>query len=94
MGVARDQVRQPPVDQGPGAACGPLPEAPVDRRSRQLHQRPTRDQRIQQPRPLLNVGIPFRVGEDDAEALQPQLEEPLGDVERPAPVRRLDEQPP
>src|SRR3954452_19677995 len=33
------------------------------------------------------------MGEDDAEALPPEPGEPLGDVERPAPVRRLDEQP-
>ena len=42
--------------------------------------------------PLLHVGVALRMGEDDAEPADAQPKQTFGEVERPADVRRLDEE--
>jgi hypothetical protein len=91
--IARDQMREPAIEQRSRAPRRPRSEASVDGSRRQLHQCPAGDQRLEQVGLLLHVRVPLGMREHHVEALDAEAKEPLAEVERPTEVRRLHEQP-
>src|SRR5689334_25265622 len=61
VGVARDQMREATVEERTRASLDRLPEAAIERRSRQLLQCPARYEWFERLGPLLDVGIPRRM---------------------------------
>ncbi len=92
MRVARDQVREPGVEQRLRAGSVPPAEPPVDRRSRELYDDAGVDELAQAFRPLLYVRIPLGMREHDAEAAHAQAEHEIRQPDRPADVRELEQQ--
>ena len=90
--VARDQVRELGVEQGTARSAGARAEPAVDRGGRQLHQHACVDERAQQLRVGLDLGIPLGMREHDREAARREPEDDLAQVERPAGVGALEEE--
>src|SRR5205823_6220451 len=90
--VAADQVYELLVEKPLGGGAGGLAEPACDGGGRQLDERPAADQLGNQLEVLLDFGVAFRVADDRSDAGASQVGDDLGESERPADIRRLEQQ--
>ncbi len=92
MRIARDHVSELETEESLRARLGAQADPSVDRRRRKLDERSCGDDRIEKLGSFLDVRVSLRMRKHDPEALHPETEEPVGEIERPPDVRHLDEQ--
>ena len=90
--VAGEQVGEPVLDQRQAALLRPPPDPPVHRRGRDLDEHARLDEGTRGSPDRLHLGVPLRMSEHRRDPGGTEEKSAFGEPQRPAVVRRLDEQ--
>ena len=92
MRVARDHVCEAALDEPHPRRARPRSEAAVERRGGDLDRDTGTDERAQPLRVPLHVGVALGMRQDDTKATQLEAEHEIGEGDRPAEIRELEQQ--